>query len=269
MKTAPFFALLGKFLDEWTEQKEKLPTPWELARIGDAILFSQEAHLEHLIQKSVSFIKAKLDKSSMKSLMIFQESFIQKIEPFLDEHKEATLTDFLGKIGPKTTKAILTCPDLMTNLRLKCALQVSMSQMRRLNVRYLASIHLPPASQASGISLFLQVRPYQKVTTQLDQRLVPRLNNQLEVHCKLSPLIVAGNVSFESWTKSKYGEPGDWSATVEVVGTERETYRFVWPFSKTLPLPPIETPCLYVRNEEQDDESDPTFELRPDSHGHG
>ena len=53
-------AVLAKFLEEWTKQQEKSPTVSEKKLIGDSILFAQEANLENLTQKSISFIKEKL-----------------------------------------------------------------------------------------------------------------------------------------------------------------------------------------------------------------
>ena len=89
--------VLGTFLDDWTKQNDKTPEPSALKLIGDSILFSHEANLETLIQKSICFIKAKLDRKNIQGYGIFQLSFFEKLSPFLLEHKvkAACFSDYL------------------------------------------------------------------------------------------------------------------------------------------------------------------------------
>ena len=238
--------ILAKFLDEWTQQEDKTPVPPELKLIGDVILFSDESNLESLIEKSIQFIKAKLDWNKPKSLKIFQMSFLQRICSFLLQNKEACLADFLSALGIVGT---LAPPDLLQNISVTVSAGLLFHQMSPLNLRYNARVFLKGQSNVKKVFV---VKPYNSTAT-------TRLPDGTEARCSISPLVHFSEQPFASTITSKYGDLGDWSAEVDVVGGEK--YRFLWPCTKSLALPPLGCQAVYVPSDPSDKGPYPTFEL--------
>lgn len=109
--------VLSKFLEDWSRETHKSPKPAEMKLISDTILFSQSANLTGLVEKSQEFIREKLQLYTDCGLGLLQETFIQKIKPFLSQHKDVCLGDFYSKWYPTSQHGqVLDRPDLWETL---------------------------------------------------------------------------------------------------------------------------------------------------------
>ena len=88
---------LGDFLDSWTKNEERQnPTPQEMRFIVATILFSEEAQIEHLLEKSKHFVTYLLAENKLFAETSIPESYIKDMKPFLVAHPES-LQAFLQK----------------------------------------------------------------------------------------------------------------------------------------------------------------------------
>ena len=71
-------SILCDFLDQWTEQKKKSPSPPQMKVIGDAILFSQEANLENSLKSPRISSKQKLFKKIVMVWDYFRSLSLRK-----------------------------------------------------------------------------------------------------------------------------------------------------------------------------------------------
>ena len=251
--------ILGKFLDDFTDGEGMAPVPPELKLIGDVILFSDEANLESLIEKSILFIKEKLDKTKPKCLRLFEKSFIQKIGTFLLGNKEACLSEFLATSydDEEVVKKYLASPDLLATLGVIVTSKLYESLIWPSEVRYIAKFCIQRRGRRRRGQSILEENAI--VAKPFEFGVTTRLPDEKELRCSMALLTRASSRPFASTIYSKFGEIGDWLAKVEVIGGQ--TYRFVWPCSKSLPLPPLRCQAVYVCEDPNTKGPYPTFEL--------
>ena len=241
--------VLGKFMDKWTKQKGKSPNLSEQKLFGDSILFSQEANLENLTEKSISFIKEKFKRDAhIMELAIFDHAFIEKIAPFLEEHRVECLTDLFSRFypDPDQFQERLASADLLEELRWRIVTRLGSLQMKPFGLKPKGSINLGGDRAPEVVNLgFCNTA-------------AGHFRGGEEVHCLLS------RITCETYRLKHGGNGvvGDWVAYLCVVGA-RKVYKFVWPNSKSLSLPPIGNQWALVTEDGEGNDSGPkaTFEL--------
>ena len=241
-------AVLVKFLEEWTKQKEKSPTVSEKKLIGDSILFAQEANLENLTQKSISFIKEKLKYGDNgMCLAIFDQSFIETIARFLEEHRAACLTDFFSRHDPDGLQETLQAADLLVNLYWKIFTTLALMQLGPFGIAVEGRLTFGREERAPEVVNF---RPYGSTTTaHRDGRRI--IEATLGRICSDADWVLFCNK----------GEVGDWAVSIDGV-RDGVLLRFVCPSSKTFPLPPGGHKfTLAWEGDEDESEPDVTFEI--------
>ena len=240
-------SVLGKFLQEETKRTGEPRTPPEKKLIGDSILFSQEANLEGLTEKSISFIKTKLSKSSTPfDLALFDESFIQKIAPFLEEHKAACLTNFFAYCGDPDAFD-LTASDFLEILE-----QFHWGVVEAIAFKEFKPLDLKRNGRLTirGKQAAVDVHPSRWTTGSFED------GEEFELS------------AFRCTTDTKFNfcvehvEIGDWYVCIEIGET---SYRFVCLCSKSLPLPPIGNQWILAEEWRWKDDMDAeaTFEIAP------
>ena len=240
-------AILVKFLEDWTKKKGKSPSRREKKLLGDSILFSQDANLEDLTQKSISFIKEKLRKgSSATDVAIFDQSFIQKILPFLEEHRAACLTDLYSRRFPNSFQERLGAADCLVHLHWLTSANVARKQLVPLGLKIVCRVNL------GGDRATFDLQPYQWTTGHLE--------DGQEISCFVGRIRNEGCRS----QLDDNGEIGDWFANIKVGHGTRGNNKFVWPSSKSFPLPPFGKQWTLVSEGDEGDsnvEQKATFEV--------
>ena len=238
--------IIGKFIEDWTKAEGKSPNLSEHKLIGDSILFSHQANLENLTEKSISFVKAKLKKgASANDLAIFDQAFIQKIASFLEEHRAACLTELYLWLYPDRFQKRLKAADLLVHLQWWVFSTLALKQLKPLGLKLEGSLALERNQTPINILVGLY-------------RTAPggRLEDGSEITCN------AGRIwnEKERLSYGEIGEIGDWNVLI-CVGVRR--YKFVWPRSKSFPLPPVGNQWIFVRKGDEHDnsESGATFEV--------
>ena len=89
------------------------------------------------------------------------------------------------------------------------------------------------------------------------------INGHLEDGQQISTLICRLCNEKEIKIYGRSGEIGDWVVLIKVGDRTRRSYKFVWPRSKSFPLPPVGNQWIYVRKGDEHDHSEPgvTFEV--------
>ena len=240
--------VIGKFMEDWTKAKGKSPNLSEHRLIGDSILFSHEANLENLTEKSISFVKQKLkDGTSLVDIAIFDQSFIEKIAPFLDEHRASCLTELYSHLYPNGLQEKLQAADLLVHLQWWLLSTLALQQLKPLGLRLKGRLAL--AGDQS---------PTTTIHAGLYRTTTGRLGDGQEILSTINRIL---NEEDMVWF-NKMGEIGDWAIHLRAVGRAR-SYRFVWPRSKSFPLPPVGNQWILGRNDDENHHSEPeaTFEV--------
>ena len=218
-------SILCDFLDQWTQQKKKSPPPAQMKVIGYAILFSQEANLEKLIEKSQHFIKTKIVQRDCHGMGLFQESFIEKIKSFLEEHKEECLSELYSRyinIPTAERDEEFKRPDFFNSLHWDIYRCLDIKNMESLKLQIEGKLRLEESNETTEKSIVL--RPYRTLRQTNTRircgRLMRRRQN-------------------EELGLFEHGEIGDWF--IHITLSEEKYYTFVSPFSKTSSLPPLGT----------------------------
>ena len=242
--------ILGKYMDDWTKQKGKLPTASEKKLIGDSILFSQEANLETLTQKAISFVKEKLKFSdSAVAHAIFDQQFIQSIAPFLEENRAACLTDFFSELYPNSIQKTLQAADLLVDLYWRIVSGLAVVQLGPLGIQIEGRLTLCRERDPEVV----YVLPHSTRAS------AGRLNDGQEFEAAI------GRICNEVARARFYNksEIGDWA--VSIVVRHGCTYRFVCPSSKSFPLPPCGFQWTLVKRGDEDrgndSRSEATFQI--------
>ena len=245
--------ILSNFLKEWTKQKKKAPTLPQFKIIGDAILFSQEANLENLIEKSKAFIKTKLRRVDMFGMGLFQESFIEKIQPFLEEYMHDCLEEFYEdhfSWEPDDLNEYFTREDFFETFYWELQIILNKKHMNDLKVKFKGSFSCEESSYEENISL-----------PTIGDYTTHEMSDGTRMQCGIFRLLdsLADKVGVHS--KS---EIGDWCVLIRMGGGIN--YWFVHPFSKTLSLPPVGKGWTLALEEgprgAEEGSVDATFELR-------
>ena len=223
--------VLSQFLEKWSRLTLNSPKPAEMKLISDTILFAQAANLTGLVEKSQEFIRQKLQLYTDRGLGLFQETFIQKIKPFLLEHKDVCLGDFYSKWYPTAQHGqVLDRPDLWETLYWDI---YTVLDMYAIGVR--------SGKRICYTGLFVQ----EATQIDLDQSVVVcpyeisnnRMSNGTELKCHLSR--IKGRDTNDSLKIYDEAEIGDWCVTCTV---GEKSWTFVRPFSKASSLPPTGDP---------------------------
>ena len=239
-------SILCDFLDQWTEQKKKSPSLPQMKVIGDAILFSQEANLEKLIEKSKHFIKTKILQDDSHGMGLFQESFIEKIKPFLEVHKEACLSDFYTRVFKFSTAKqgeLFKRPDFFNSLYWDIYVSREAKIVRSLRLKIEGKIRVEESNSTTETSIVLS--PYQTLRQTATETTI----------CSR----VRGRKVYDESGLLEHGEIGDWF--VHITLPEEKYYMFVSPFSKTSSLPPLGTGWTLKRADPQNITRDVSLEL--------
>ena len=242
--------VIGKFIEDWTKAEDKSPNLSEHKLIGDAILLSHQANLENLTEKSISFVKAKFKKGTgANDRAIFDQTFIQKIAPFLEEHRAACLTELYSRLDPDRFEQKLQAVDLLVDLQWWVFSSLALSQFKPLGLKLEGRLALGRNQSPINIRVGL----YRKA-------IGGRLEDGSEIRCN------AGRISnaLDMVACGKKVEIGDWAVKIGDID-KGISYTFVCPRSKSFPLPPVGRKWILVKRgrEDRDSESQPeqTFEL--------
>jgi hypothetical protein len=236
--------ILGKYLSGWTLQVDERPSKSELNLIADIILFSQVANIDELINLSIAFINSKLSKQDMTGMGLFQESFIERIKPFLSEHTDACISEFYSKNYSRTCYRIVKDrKDFFTALYWDIYTRIDMEILADHDIRFVGKIKLG----GSTVKHSVLIQPYQTTTAQIDGEAIT---------CDM--IRVKGSLEFDRLHIYAEADIGDWFLSM-VVG--RKHYIFVHPNSTMASLPPTGKGWRLLKSQRADDGTDPSFEL--------
>ena len=218
-------SILCDYLDQWTKQKKKSPSPAQMKVIGDAILFSQEANLEKLIEKSQNFIKTKIVQEDCHGMGLFQESFIEKMKPFLEEHKEECVSDLYTRVfnvSAAKRDGIFKRPDFFNSLYWDIYSSLDAEILRSPKLQIDGKFRAEESNETTEKSIVLSPYELMRQTT-------------TETNCGR----LLGRKQNEEMGMFEHGEIGDWC--IQIILSGEKYYTFVSPFSKTSSLPPLGT----------------------------
>ena len=239
-------SILCDFLDQWTEQKKKSPSLPQMKVIGDAILFSQEANLEKLIEKSKHFIKTKILQDDSHGMGLFQESFIEKMKPFLEEHEEECLSDLYTRVlnvSAAERDEMFKRSDFFSSLYWDIYCWLEFKNMASLKLKIDGKFRVEESSN-STTEKSIVLKPHQSWRQTSTEAICGR---------------VRGRKINEELGLFEHGEIGDWF--VQVILSEDKHYTFVSPFSKTSSLPPLGTGWTLAVTEPEGIKRDVSLEL--------